>query len=462
VKVSIININSLTIVALWLCVSLLLGCSTEQKKEADVTIPPSPKEAVWLVVSGDTRGNLENCGCQDMILGGVATRAEQVRLMREENPNLLLVDMGGNANNTSVSNIARTDATYNAMRLMQYDAVLINKEDLAIGLSLVQDAANSYSPPFLAANLRLLWDDVVPFWRKHIIFERAGLKIGVIGIISPAFLELGSPFTIDEPRDALDKELAALRDKVDVIIVLSESLAPYGNEEYAKIPGIDILVVFDGVWVDQEESNRTTCMMSFGLQGRSLGRIGFEKRDGSLQLGQPQLYPIDSRGPEVVDIRLMIDELAKVYMTDPAMDSFTGGYMLDLPSERDPENFYMGYESCIPCHTDEYKHWSKTHHARAYHTLIREEKQLVTLCVACHVTGLGRVDGFHVKLDGKPMADVQCESCHGPSGRHAQSPEEKGLTRLPERKTCEICHTQKRSPKFSKKFESYWKRASHK
>ena len=90
-----------------------------------------------------------------------------------------------------------------------------------------------------------------------------------------------------------------------------------------------------------------------------------------------------------------------------------------------------------------------------------KKRQLDSECAVCHVTGFGRVDGFHIKVAGDPLANVQCEACHGPGGKHAAVPKKDNI-RLGSRDICETCHVARWTPDFDKKFADYWKRTIHK
>ena len=62
-------------------------------------------------------------------------------------------------------------------------------------------------------------------------------------------------------------------------------------------------------------------------------------------------------------------------------------------------------------------------------------------CVGCHVTGYDKPGGSTVThVEG--LTDIQCEICHGPASRHAESPNDKTLIlRSPPKSLCASeCH----------------------
>jgi Cytochrome c554 and c-prime len=101
---------------------------------------------------------------------------------------------------------------------------------------------------------------------------------------------------------------------------------------------------------------------------------------------------------------------------------------------------YVGEATCKGCHADAADFWSKTKHASAYETLSSQFKEFNLDCVGCHVTGYNRPGGSTVThVDA--LTNVQCEVCHGPGSRHAESTGNTDLiTRKPAESVCRSCH----------------------
>lgn len=101
---------------------------------------------------------------------------------------------------------------------------------------------------------------------------------------------------------------------------------------------------------------------------------------------------------------------------------------------------YVGIEACSKCHASQRKFWDSTSHAAAYATLSSQHKEFNLDCVSCHVTGYGMPGGTTVThVDG--LSAVQCEVCHGPGSKHAASPKESGLVKMPDHGLCASqCH----------------------
>jgi hypothetical protein len=90
---------------------------------------------------------------------------------------------------------------------------------------------------------------------------------------------------------------------------------------------------------------------------------------------------------------------------------------------------YIGAKKCKACHMKQYKAWNKTNMATSFENLKpgvkAEEKKKAGLdpdkdyttdadCLRCHTTGYGKEGGFESMEKTPKLANVQCESCHGP------------------------------------------------
>jgi hypothetical protein len=105
------------------------------------------------------------------------------------------------------------------------------------------------------------------------------------------------------------------------------------------------------------------------------------------------------------------------------------------------EPFYVGSESCNPCHAASFAVWGKTGHSHAYKTLTDESKEFNLDCVGCHVTGYDQPGGSTVTDVVSPnLKDVQCESCHGPGSQHVADPSSGIPVSDPGEQVCIGCH----------------------
>ncbi len=111
---------------------------------------------------------------------------------------------------------------------------------------------------------------------------------------------------------------------------------------------------------------------------------------------------------------------------------------------------YLSYTACEPCHAKLVAGWSTTPHAGAFETLKTqgEEKQRNPGCIECHAVGFDSEGGF-IDMELTPeLMDVQCESCHGPGRRHAESMNPADVVGKPGETVCRVCHTEGQDQTF--------------
>ncbi len=91
-----------------------------------------------------------------------------------------------------------------------------------------------------------------------------------------------------------------------------------------------------------------------------------------------------------------------------------------------PSPQYAGSQSCLECHSPIAHNVAHTRHSGAFSSAL-----FVTLggrndasCLPCHTVGYGVPTGFVTEFTTPQLANVQCESCHGPAAIHAANPED--------------------------------------
>jgi predicted CXXCH cytochrome family protein len=120
---------------------------------------------------------------------------------------------------------------------------------------------------------------------------------------------------------------------------------------------------------------------------------------------------------------------------------------------------YLGVTACVECHEDVVAGWKTTPHAHAFETLKEqgEEKQSAQGCVKCHVVAFEKDGGFIDMALTPELKDVQCEACHGPGRKHAESEEPEGiLLEKPDAALCRTCHTEGQDKNFDYDTKKMW------
>ncbi|MBI3990565.1 MAG: cytochrome C554 [Candidatus Omnitrophica bacterium] len=122
---------------------------------------------------------------------------------------------------------------------------------------------------------------------------------------------------------------------------------------------------------------------------------------------------------------------------------------------------YIGVKKCKMCHMSQYKVWEGLKMAKALDTLKAENNTKTKKdetqnpeCLKCHTTGFSE-GGYEVGKTDPDLANVQCESCHGPGSdyfkmdimKDKDKAKAAGLI-IPDEKQCKTCHTLEQDPDF--------------
>jgi len=199
-----------------------------------------------------------------------------------------------------------------------------------------------------------------------------------------------------------------------------------------------------------------THVMQIGHKGKYVGVVGLYKTGKKLDMKyevvliEQRFQPKAGKKNEVLELlqryakRVKDEDLLNQYIraphptqVDPAIQKKYGGA------------YFVGSEACKDCHAKDYNIWAATKHAKAFQTLVNANapslRQFDPECVICHTVGFKHNGGWNElphaelkklaenKAGGVPaiqkalknhnarLAQVGCESCHGPGSAHIES-----------------------------------------
>ena len=88
-------------------------------------------------------------------------------------------------------------------------------------------------------------------------------------------------------------------------------------------------------------------------------------------------------------------------------------------------NAYTGSGDCSGCHGDTYNKYATTAHATAINEILNPDGSFKPFrnasCLPCHTVGMGQSTGYTNQILTPQLANVGCESCHGPAAWHKYS-----------------------------------------
>jgi hypothetical protein len=454
--------------------------------------PQNQKPDAAIVLSGETYGFLQPCGCSRPQRGGLERRSQFILSLKAKGWPVIGVDLGDIYPETVAvrdQGLLKYKTTMNALREMGYLAVGIGKTEFKVEIDRIlgEYALQKTQPPsVLAGNLlgpldanrlpqkredRFRVPGVVrPLVEDTEFATVGGVSLSIVGVV-------GKSVGMDVEKSNFDSSISFVKDKEGNIdnrsylksVVANLEANPkkpelnillfQGTSEEAKLVAHDypqfhvILCLADDSEPPQyptevvgklHPAGQKTLVIQVGHKGRYVGVVGAFKRPGGGVDLKYQLVPL---GEEYITPGT--EALAQ--KANPIL-SILEGYakqvkdwklIREVPRVPHPAQIlepklnltYIGSAKCQNCHAAEFVKWQGTHHSNAFHSLEKIAKrpslrQFDGECIVCHTVGFGFNTGYEDDVKTPELINVGCESCHGPGSGHAANPKNKSLLGL--------------------------------
>ena len=431
----------------------------------------SPQETLLVLYTGSTQGHLEPCGCFIGQSGGLPRRATAISSIRAQGFSPLLVDLGGilptqeSKMKESVLSMAtspndavaktltldkvhpldqlRTQKVLESMQLLKYEALVPDKADMNFGEDFMTDTLARQEFPLLTANIEELKGNVQPVLMRTV----GDKKVAVLGLSS----------LLLQDTNVLDHLLPEIQKQADFIVILS-NLSPEVNrtiaENYQRISAI----LSHGTGEPEKIGN--VLLTYSGANGETLGAL-LLNADDTPGVSAQQIA-LTEEVEDDTQIRELLQDFYKQIANDPKLQAGGERLFSDEPLEQDALSSYVGSQACATCHQKEFDQWAHTSHATAFNTLLMVGKQFYPECVSCHVTGFRYETGYQIGNEEKEhLADVGCETCHGPGKQHITTPLTTNIRGEVKQQACMECHTPSHSPGFEQIVEHVIQEVDH-
>jgi 5'-nucleotidase / UDP-sugar diphosphatase len=239
-------------------------------------------------------------------VGGAAYIASKIKELRNADPDhVFLIDAGDCAMGTSLSNTLYGIPVIDYMNLMGYDAMALGNHEFEWGAGKLIDMAARAKFPFLAANLIDSATGRVPRYAKpYVILEKGGLKIGLIGLLTPNTTVLQNPNRIKNllflpPENSAEKAIEELQQKGIRVIIVVSHLGFHDDRALArKVSGVACIIGgHSHTTLLKPEKVRNTVIVQAGSNGGYLGRVKLtlDRYSGRVMSYSGELIPIIDR-----------------------------------------------------------------------------------------------------------------------------------------------------------------------
>lgn len=305
------------------------------------------RRTLTILHTNDLQGNmLPQYYSAEEELGGWARLYSLLRTLSSEQESVLVVDGGDALGPATLSTYDSGRLVATLMEQAGYDAMVPGNHEFGYGLDTLKVRVREATFPFLGANLR---DQASgePLFGTHIVVERAGIRIGIVGLLSPDLVKLINPIRnpgmeIGHPASALRQALDDMEEEIDLCLVLTHMSEAEVEQLVAEFPEVSVYVVGGFIRPPNRMALRRLSVYTGGArvvttpgEGFFLGRIDLDLvRDGhgwSIEDCRADLVPVDSRVPEDPQVAASIRHLQEIYQqfseeqiayaTDPVDDT---------------------------------------------------------------------------------------------------------------------------------------------
>ena len=197
-------------------------------------------------------------------IGGFANLATLVKQEKASNPNNILIDAGDYFSGPYISTLTKGEAVIKSMNFLGIDAACIGNHEFDHGWDNMLEQIKKANFPILNGNLFFEGTDDLVWDNPYLILERAGIKIGIIGLHGKFAFYDTINFKMTEGIEARDEEeylrqyIKELEPITDIIILAVHQGMPgrqstigltdvernlYKDILLAQnVPGVDIIV----------------------------------------------------------------------------------------------------------------------------------------------------------------------------------------------------------------------------
>ena len=257
-----------------------VGCAKPDKAQAPT---------VTLAFTNDGRGELTHCECEGGAAGGLARRVGYLnRLRSSERPDRIVALEAGDflfalwpeTETEKQTEKARAMLIADGYARAGYDAVLFGTRDYALGIDVAREVAAKMNTTVLGANVN---DGRTgqPVWPASKIIQRAGVRIGVLGLVTakrdglPPGVAWPAELVVENPLAAAQRLIPALRKQCDVLVLLANLDRDELETLLKETSGVDFVVKSREAKIVTTQVDRLDRVPVLGLfeLGRYVGRV---------------------------------------------------------------------------------------------------------------------------------------------------------------------------------------------
>jgi 5'-nucleotidase / UDP-sugar diphosphatase len=245
----------------------------------------------------------------DDVLGGIAYLAERVENLRKEKPSLLLA-AGDMIQGNDWANLLQGEPVIVIMNAMRFDCMVLGNHEFDFGQEALKKRITEAQFPVLGANVKGL-ENIKPY----IVKQLNGVNVAIIGVLTDETPVSTHPKNVSgilflHPAEVLPNYIAEVRDRADLIVVLSH--IGYSSDRILaeKVPGIDIIAGgHSHTKLVQPAKVENTLILQAWEHAKALGVLDITVDEGKIVKFDGHLEEIrPEQGSEKQDLVLTVKE----------------------------------------------------------------------------------------------------------------------------------------------------------
>ncbi|MCX7922498.1 MAG: bifunctional metallophosphatase/5'-nucleotidase [Clostridia bacterium] len=230
--------------------------------------------------------------------------------------NILFLDNGDLFHGTNEANIEKGKGVVEAVNMLGYTATVPGNHDFNFGMDRLMEIKSQINFPILSANI---YRDGKLIFDEYKIFNIGGKKVGVFGLTTPVSLSYVKDNTvqIDDPVKCAKRVVGQLRDKVDVLVLLSHLGDDLDREVVKSVDGID--VVFSGHYhqlYEEAQKVNNTYIVEAGSFTTHLGLADLYFKDGKFSKVDWRLETTRDRSLEDKKVAEVVEKYHKIALQE--------------------------------------------------------------------------------------------------------------------------------------------------
>ncbi len=224
--------------------------------------------------------------------GGAAYLAGDIKKLRRERPTLVLA-AGDMIQGNNLANLFQGRSVIEILNAMGLDAMVVGNHEFDFGQQVLQARITEARFPVLGANVEGL-----PGLRPYVIESVGGLKVAVIGVVTPDTTTTAHPRNVaglrfESPETTLQKYLPELKPRADLVVVLSHLGYERDRELAGHVAGIDVIVGgHSHTRLNEPVRVGETLIVQAWEHGKALGVLDLEVTGGKVTQADGRLEEI--------------------------------------------------------------------------------------------------------------------------------------------------------------------------